>query len=126
MNQVSPQASEEIGKLGRQAAQQHGSRGGWVGKWRSEAERPRGGTEIRGYICTAVTVPRAGFSSQHITSTPEQRTMSGPVEIKTLAEYDTAVRSGKTCAFFWAAWHEPSKPGGQMDEVRGGDIPFTN
>lgn len=45
------------------------------------------------------------------------RTMSGPVEIKTLADYDTAVQNGKACAFFWAAWHEPSKPGGQMDEV---------
>lgn len=44
--------------------------------------------------------------------------MSGPVEIKTLAEYDAAVQSGKACAFFWAAWHEPSKEGGQMDEVR--------
>eukprot|EP00903_Cladosiphon_okamuranus_P009420 g8984.t1 len=44
-------------------------------------------------------------------------TMSGAVEIKSLAEYDTAVQSGKACAFFWAAWHEPSKPGGQMDEV---------
>lgn len=44
-------------------------------------------------------------------------TMSGAVEIKTLAEYDTAIQSGKACVFFWAAWHEPSKPGGQMDEV---------
>lgn len=39
-------------------------------------------------------------------------------EIKTLAEYDAAVSSSsKACVFFWAAWHEPSKPGGQMDEV---------
>lgn len=22
-----------------------------------------------------------------------------------------------TCVFFWATWHEPSKPGGQMDQV---------
>lgn len=42
-----------------------------------------------------------------------------PAEIKTLTEYDTAVSSSsKSCVFFWAAWHEPSKPGGQMDEVR--------
>lgn len=38
------------------------------------------------------------------------------VEAVTLKEYDAAVGS-KTCVFFWAAWHEPSKPGGQMDEV---------
>ncbi|CAM9742590.1 unnamed protein product [Scytosiphon promiscuus] len=39
-------------------------------------------------------------------------------DIKTLAEYDAAVGSSpKACVFFWAAWHEPSKPGGQMDEV---------
>lgn len=45
--------------------------------------------------------------------------MSGAVEIKTLPEYSAAVQSVKSCVFFWAAWHEPSKPGGQMDEVRG-------
>lgn len=39
------------------------------------------------------------------------------VEAATLKDYDAAVGS-KTCVFFWAAWHEPSKPGGQMDEVR--------
>lgn len=40
-------------------------------------------------------------------------------EVKTLTEYDKAVSSSsKACVFFWAAWHEPSKPGGQMDEVR--------
>lgn len=44
--------------------------------------------------------------------------MSGAVEIKTLAEYAAAVQGVKACVFFWAAWHEPSKPGGQMDEVR--------
>lgn len=38
------------------------------------------------------------------------------VEAATLKDYDAAVGS-KTCVFFWAAWHEPSKPGGQMDEV---------
>ena len=38
------------------------------------------------------------------------------VQAATLKDYDAAVGS-KTCVFFWAAWHEPSKPGGQMDEV---------
>ncbi|CBJ49167.1 glutaredoxin [Ectocarpus siliculosus] len=45
--------------------------------------------------------------------------MGGAVaEIKTLAEYHSAIEScSKACVFFWAAWHEPSKPGGQMDQV---------
>ncbi|CAB1105138.1 unnamed protein product [Ectocarpus sp. CCAP 1310/34] len=45
--------------------------------------------------------------------------MGGAVaEIKTLAEYNSAIESSsKACVFFWAAWHEPSKLGGQMDEV---------
>jgi hypothetical protein len=34
------------------------------------------------------------------------------------AELD-AIRAehGKLCLFFWAPWHEPSRPGGQMDNV---------
>eukprot|EP00611_Tribonema_gayanum_P016750 TRINITY_DN29157_c0_g1_i1.p2 TRINITY_DN29157_c0_g1~~TRINITY_DN29157_c0_g1_i1.p2 ORF type:complete len:246 (-),score=60.32 TRINITY_DN29157_c0_g1_i1:372-1109(-) len=33
------------------------------------------------------------------------------------AELDTITSAAKTGVFFWAAWHEPSKPGGQMDTV---------
>lgn len=38
------------------------------------------------------------------------------VEVSTLKGFDEAL-GAKSCVFFWAAWHEPSKPGGQMDEV---------
>lgn len=31
-------------------------------------------------------------------------------------EFDNVLGS-RTCVFFWATWHEPSKPGGQMDQV---------
>ena len=53
---------------------------------------------------TAHCVLVAELQSEH----RAQRTMSSQLEVKTLAEYDTAVKSGKACAFFWAAWHEPS------------------
>lgn len=38
-------------------------------------------------------------------------------EIVTSKEFDEKL-GRKSCVFFWAAWHEPSRPGGQMDEVK--------
>lgn len=37
-------------------------------------------------------------------------------EVLTAEDFDAALGKN-SCVFFWAAWHEPSKPGGQMDEV---------
>ena len=38
-------------------------------------------------------------------------------DVKSVTEFETIAARGKLVAFFWAAWHEPSKPGGQMDQV---------
>ena len=37
-------------------------------------------------------------------------------EVTSVAEL-ADIQSGKLVLFFWAAWHEPSQPGGQMDSV---------
>lgn len=37
-------------------------------------------------------------------------------EVFTVGDFDASLGKN-SCVFFWAAWHEPSKPGGQMDEV---------
>ncbi|CAM9918750.1 unnamed protein product, partial [Choristocarpus tenellus] len=37
-------------------------------------------------------------------------------EVRSLTEFQAAV-GVRSCVFLWAAWHEPSKPGGQMDQV---------
>ena len=41
---------------------------------------------------------------------------SAVTEVKSVAEL-ADIQSGKLVLFFWAAWHEPSQPGGQMDSV---------
>ena len=45
-------------------------------------------------------------------------TLGGTRIISSPAECDALIASRKACVlFFWAAWHDPSKPGGQMDQV---------
>lgn len=42
----------------------------------------------------------------------------GVVEASSEMGFDEATAGlTRSCIFFWAAWHEPSKPGGQMDQV---------
>ena len=45
--------------------------------------------------------------------------VGAPRDISSLAECDAFLASqvNATVLFFWAAWHEPSKPGSQMDQV---------
>lgn len=49
-----------------------------------------------------------------------RRTMT-VVKATSQVEFSKTLGS-RTCVFFWAAWHEPSKPGGQMDQVILNDI----
>lgn len=43
----------------------------------------------------------------------------GVIEVTSEDGFGKASAEGlpRKCVFFWAAWHEPSKPGGQMDQV---------
>lgn len=44
--------------------------------------------------------------------------VGGPVVITSEAECDALIaKNVLAILFFWADWHEPSKPGGQMDQV---------
>ena len=54
-------------------------------------------------------------------ATTSLRTIKNQMSISLIsskAQLDTVLsENSRVCLFFWAAWHEPSRPGGQMDMV---------